>query len=77
MKKLLADNTMADDPDKTSHTPLSLAALYGRADAANALLETNHVNINSLHHGMQTLLAYAAEKGHIMVVETLLKYDAN
>jgi ankyrin repeat protein len=77
VQKLLIEKAPADDRDKTRHTPLSLAALHGRADAAEALLKTKRVNFDSLHRDMRTPLAYAAEKGHLMVVETLLKYGSN
>ncbi|KAL4787644.1 hypothetical protein BJX76DRAFT_354123 [Aspergillus varians] len=76
---LLGEKAAADDADKDGHTPLSLAALHGRADVVAALLEAKwvRVTVNSQRRGMRTPLSYAAEKGHLEVVHTLLKYGGD
>lgn len=59
-----------------SYTPLIIAAEYGKVDAIKLLLEKG-VHINATTKFNQTALSIAAQQGHKLVVEELIKKDAN
>jgi ankyrin repeat protein len=70
------------DPDTKSdidgRTPLLMAALLGREEVVDMLLETNAVDIKTKEFEFgRTTLMYAAEQGHIEVVRLLLEKGAD
>lgn len=65
--------------DATSgRTPLMVAAVAGRLECVQILIDTGAININAKDSGAEgnTALHYAATSGHLAIVQTLLRHSA-
>ncbi|KAL6696427.1 ankyrin repeat-containing domain protein [Trichoderma pleuroticola] len=63
--------------DQLGQTALHKASIFGQADLVEYLLETNRVPVDAMDESQRTPLYFAAERGHVDVVDCLLRYHAN
>lgn len=76
MISLIADENGLDLKDTHGRTPLSYAAENGRESTVQLLLESDHIDPNSVDVNNRTPLSWAAECGHQQVVQSLLNAGA-
>lgn len=72
---LLDNKADVDGVDGGGHTPLWLAACFGRAEAAKVLFE-HRADINKTYADV-SLLSIASSQGHLPVLQVLLDYNVD
>lgn len=72
----IEDKTDIDNPILPGGTPLHLAALYNRVNAAKVLLETG-ANPNSTDGNGDTILHTAVKQNNIRIIQLLRNYKVN
>lgn len=77
IRKLLQLGANANHADKAGWTPIFLAAMGGRDDAVDALIEAGGADVNHTDLEDRTALSYASEFGQTGIIRKLLELGAN
>lgn len=76
--KLLLDNgALVSNENDDKMSALICAAMYGRNEIVSMLLDVSASNIDAMDKDGKTALMYAAENGHLDVVNLLINHGAN